>query len=126
MDGSTMSTAHKTARAGPFLRGFTNSPWTGRSSNLSMGCGCKRTLTLCWRRVRRFAGLARSDECAYGIVHQPLDADQGVGPALGENGRRAAGRWVGRAIFLAFSHDRTSRGWRLRADPWDGLSLAPF
>src|SRR5258708_30791361 len=29
MDGSTMSTAHKTARAGPFLRGFTNSPWTG-------------------------------------------------------------------------------------------------
>jgi hypothetical protein len=24
-----MSTAHKTARAGPFLRGFTNSPWTG-------------------------------------------------------------------------------------------------
>src|SRR6266851_9389017 len=28
MDGSTMSTAHKTARAGPFLRGFTNSPWT--------------------------------------------------------------------------------------------------
>jgi hypothetical protein len=30
MDGSTMSTAHKTARAGPFLRGFTNSPWTGQ------------------------------------------------------------------------------------------------
>src|SRR5438477_5997015 len=29
MDGSTMSAAHKTARTAPFLRGFTNSPWTG-------------------------------------------------------------------------------------------------
>src|SRR6266511_2516984 len=28
MDGSTMSASHKTARAAPFLRGFTNSPWT--------------------------------------------------------------------------------------------------
>src|SRR5258707_11839441 len=27
-DGSTMSVCHKTARADPFVRGFTNSPWT--------------------------------------------------------------------------------------------------
>src|ERR1700704_3381546 len=27
-DGSTMSASHKTARADPFVRGFTNSPWT--------------------------------------------------------------------------------------------------
>jgi len=31
MDGSTMSASHKTARAAPFLRGFTNSPWTSLS-----------------------------------------------------------------------------------------------
>jgi hypothetical protein len=29
MDGSTMSTSHKTARAAPFFRKFTNSLWTG-------------------------------------------------------------------------------------------------
>ena len=29
-----MSASHKTARAGPFMRGFTNSPWTGGSTLL--------------------------------------------------------------------------------------------
>jgi len=36
MNGSTMSAAHKTARAAPFLRGFTNSPWTGESGYVQL------------------------------------------------------------------------------------------
>src|SRR6266508_2659360 len=34
MDSSTMSASHKTARTAPFLRGFTNSPWTGANFSL--------------------------------------------------------------------------------------------
>jgi hypothetical protein len=65
MDGSTVSASHKTARAAPFLRGFTNSPWTGYNE----GAYRRRCMTEV-RFVERLS-VENGDECAFCIHLRP-------------------------------------------------------
>src|SRR5213080_4418195 len=84
MDGSTTPVSHKTACADAFMRGFTNSPWTGC-------CGRRRQLCdrteVCARpgRMER-AGVARAQQAD--IV---IGAPNALTGGLGEVGSR--GTW---------------------------------
>src|SRR5262249_41280113 len=53
--------------------------------------------------------------------HQPLDADQRVGSALGENGRWTAGCYI--AVFFAFRHHWAAHRRRLRAKSGNGFKF---
>src|SRR6266699_511808 len=54
MDGSTTPISHKTARAAPFVREFTNSPWTGHDCTRPARCSRAGRKHRAWQQAQTF------------------------------------------------------------------------